>query len=43
MLHYGEVRYWPAWAEILSRLNNFLLGINSSSNIIIHIAKVGEV
>jgi hypothetical protein len=42
MLHYGEVRQWPTWAEILSQLNHFLLGINSSSNIIIYVAKVGE-
>ena len=43
MLHYGEVRYWPTWAEILSRLNHFLLGINSSSNIIIYVAKVSKI
>ena len=42
MLHYGEVRHWPPWAEILSRLNHFLLSINSSSNIIIYVAKVSK-
>ena len=41
MLHYGEVLYWPPWAELLSRLNHLLLGINSSSNIVIYVAKVG--
>ena len=43
MLHYGEVLYWPPWAELLSHLNHLLLGINSSSNIVIYVAKVGLV
>ena len=42
MLHYGEVLYWPPWAELLSHLNHLMLGINSSSNIVIYVAKVSD-
>jgi len=39
MFKYGEVKIWPNWATQLTYLNHLLFVINSSSNIIIYVAK----
>ena len=40
MIYYGELVIWPPWAEVLSRLNHFMLALNASINILIYVAKV---
>ena len=40
MVQYGTLLHWPPWAENLTRWNHLMLVINSSSNIIIYVAKV---
>ena len=40
MIYYGELVIWPPWAEILSRLNHFMLALNASINILIYVVKV---
>ena len=40
MIYYGKLVIWPPWAEILSRLNHFMLALNASINIFIYVAKV---
>ena len=40
MICYGELVIWPPWAEVLSRLNHFMLALNASINILIYVAKV---
>ena len=40
MVYYGHLIYWPAWAEVLSRWNHFMLAVNSSVNIFIYVIKV---
>ena len=42
MLQYGTIHYWPSWADKLTRWNHLMLAINSSSNIIIYVAKVSK-
>ena len=42
MFKYGEVKIWPNWATQLTYLNHLLFVINSSSNIIIYVAKVSK-
>ena len=32
--------HWPPWAEVLSRVNHFMLAVNSSINIFIYVIKV---
>ena len=39
MLQYGTLLHWPSWANDLTRWNHLMLVINSSSNIIIYVAK----
>jgi len=39
MIYYGELVIWPPWAEVLSRLNHFMLALNASINILIYVAK----
>ena len=40
MVQYGTLLHWPTWADNLTRWNHLMLVINSSSNIIIYVAKV---
>ena len=40
MVQYGTLLHWPPWADNLTRWNHLMLVINSSSNIIIYVAKV---
>ena len=40
MIRYGRLIAWPLWADILSKLNHFMLAVNSSINIIIYVIKV---
>ena len=40
MVQYGKLLFWPNWADNLTRWNHLMLVINSSSNIIIYVAKV---
>ena len=40
MLKYGELRFWPQWADLLSKWNHFMLAVNSSVNIFIYVIKV---
>ena len=40
MFVYGTIESWPRWAHFLTHLNHLFLVINSSSNIIIYVAKV---
>ena len=40
MLTYGTIKDWDGWADSLTRWNHLMLVINSSSNIIIYVAKV---
>ena len=40
MFIYGTIEIWPNWAHHLTHLNHLFLVINSSSNIIIYVAKV---
>ena len=40
MFIYGTIEIWPKWAHHLTHLNHLFLVINSSSNIIIYVAKV---
>ena len=40
MLKYGELRFWPEWADFLSKWNHFMLTVNSSVNIFIYVIKV---
>jgi len=39
MLQYGTIQHWPGWADNLTRWNHLMLVINSSSNIVIYVAK----
>lgn len=39
MIQYGSLLHWPPWADNLTRWNHLMLVINSSSNIIIYVAK----
>ena len=36
---HGTLLYWPPWAEVLSRINHFMLAVNSSINIFIYVVK----
>ena len=40
VLYYGELLYWPPWAEVLSKWNHLMLTINASINIFIYVVKV---
>ena len=40
MFWFGDIKDWPPWANTLTHLNHLFLVINSSSNIIIYVAKV---
>ena len=40
MLTYGTIKDWGGWADCLTRWNHLMLVINSSSNIVIYVAKV---
>ena len=40
MYNYGEIKHWPPWIDVLTRLNHVLLALNSSINIVIYTAKV---
>ena len=40
MINHGKLIIWPQWAEILSRVNHFMLAINASINIFIYVVKV---
>ena len=40
VLNYGELRYWPPWASLLSKWNHLMLTVNSSVNIFIYVIKV---
>ena len=40
MVYYGELKFWPPWAEVLSRWNHFMLAVNASINIFIYVIKV---
>ena len=40
MFRYGTIEFWPDWANFLTHLNHLFLVINSSSNIVIYVAKV---
>ena len=40
MIYYGQLVDWPPWAEVLSRLNHFMLAVNASVNILIYVVKV---
>ena len=42
MIYYKELVMWPAWAEVLSRWNHFMLAVNASINILIYVVKVSE-
>ena len=40
MIYYWLLVVWPPWAEVLSRLNHFMLAVNASVNILIYVVKV---
>ena len=40
MIKYGTIKIWPEWADVLSRINHFMLVFNSSVNIVIYTLKV---
>ena len=39
MFRYGRMQEWPDWAAYMVYINHLFLVINSSSNIIIYVAK----
>merc|ERR1719336_1409478 len=39
MFRYGQMQEWPSWAAYMVYINHLFLVINSSSNIIIYVAK----
>jgi len=39
MIRFGTIKFWPEWADILTRVNHFMLVFNSSINIIIYTVK----
>ena len=40
MISYGELLFWPPWAQVLSKCNHLMLTINASINIFIYVIKV---
>ena len=40
MVYYGELTFWPPWADVLTRWNHFMLAVNASINIFIYVVKV---
>ena len=40
MIYYGQLMDWPLWADVISKLNHFMLAVNASINIIIYVIKV---
>ena len=42
MIKYGTIQLWPEWADVLSRINHFMLVFNSSVNIVIYTLKVNH-
>ena len=40
MIQFRTIKYWPTWADKLTRWNHLMLVINSSSNIFIYVVKV---
>ena len=37
---YGQLMFWPPWAELLSHITHFMLALNSCINIFVYVAKV---
>ena len=42
MIYYGQLMDWPLWADVISKLNHFMLAVNASINIIIYVIKVNH-
>ena len=42
VIYYGDLLYWPPWAEVLSRFNHLMLAVNASINILIYVVKVSS-